>query len=100
MIGDPRFELAVPSGDLLIPLTQLAEQPRVIHRDDRLRGEVLKQRDLPFGVRTLFFAIDRDEAEQPVVFTERDSDVATIAILFGGVVDGQERLILEQTLDM
>ena len=30
-------------------LAQFAEQPRVLHRDDRLGGEVLQQRDLLVG---------------------------------------------------
>ena len=32
-------------------LAQFAQEPRVLHRDDRLRGEVLQQRDLLVGER-------------------------------------------------
>ena len=34
-------------------------QPRVLHRDDRLRREVLQQRDLLVGERAHFLAVDR-----------------------------------------
>ena len=40
--GDPRLQIAVQLPDLLGALPQFAEQPRVLHRDDRLRGEVLQ----------------------------------------------------------
>ena len=36
-------------GLLLQRLARLGDQPRVLHRDDRLRGEVLQQRDLLVG---------------------------------------------------
>ena len=36
-------------GLLLQCLTRLGDQPRILHRDDRLGGEVLQQRDLLFG---------------------------------------------------
>jgi len=39
---DPRFQFAVPPGDLIGPRAQFAEQPRVLHRDDRLRREILQ----------------------------------------------------------
>ena len=32
-------------------------QPRVLHRNDRLRGEVLQQRDLFVGERTHLLAV-------------------------------------------
>ncbi len=34
-------------------------EPRVLHRDDRLRGEVLQQCDLLVGERPHFLAVDR-----------------------------------------
>ena len=46
LLGDPRFEPAVEFCDLLGALAQFAQQPRVFHRDHRLRREVLQQRDL------------------------------------------------------
>ena len=39
--GDSRLEIAVQLPDLLRALPQLAQQPRILHRDHRLGGEVL-----------------------------------------------------------
>ena len=36
-------------GLLFQRLARLGDQPRVLHRDHRLRREVLRQRDLPFS---------------------------------------------------
>ena len=58
-------------GLLLQRLARLGDQPRVLHRDDRLRREVLQQRDLLVGERPHFLAIDRDGAEQRVVLAQR-----------------------------
>ena len=46
-------------------------QPRVLHRDDRLRREVLQQRDLLVGERVDFCAIGGEAAEQRVVLAQR-----------------------------
>ena len=48
----------------------LGDQPRVLHRDHRLRGEVLQQRDLLVGERPDLLAIDRDDAEQRLVLAQ------------------------------
>src|SRR6516225_7607489 len=39
--GDARLQLAVQLSDLLGALAQLAQQASILHRDDRLRREVL-----------------------------------------------------------
>ena len=39
-------------------LARLGDEPRVLHRDDRLRGEVLQQRDLLVGERPDLLAVD------------------------------------------
>jgi hypothetical protein len=44
--GDPRFEFAIPAGDFIGTLAQFTQQPRILHCDDRLRDEILEQRDL------------------------------------------------------
>ena len=49
-------------GLLLQRLARLGHQPRVLHRDDRLRREILQQRDLLVGERPDFPAVDRDDA--------------------------------------
>ena len=43
-------------GLLLQGLARLGQEPRVLHRDHRLRREVLQQRDLLFGKRPYFLA--------------------------------------------
>jgi len=47
---------------------RLSQQPRVLHRDHRLRGEILQQRDLLVGERENFFAMHDDRPEQRLVF--------------------------------
>ena len=47
-------------GLLLQRLARLGDQPRILHRDDRLRREVLQQRDLLVGERPHFVAIGGD----------------------------------------
>ena len=54
--GDARLKLAVPAGDLIGARAQFAEQPRILHRDHRLGGEVLEQRDLLVGEGPDFLA--------------------------------------------
>ena len=46
-------------GLLLQSFARLGDQPRVLHRDDRLRREVLQQRDLLVGERPDFLAVER-----------------------------------------
>ena len=58
-------------GLLLQSLARLGQEPRVLHRDDRLRREILQQRDLLLGKRPDLLAIDRDRAEQPAVLAKR-----------------------------
>jgi hypothetical protein len=43
LFGDPRFETAVQLRYLIGALTQLTQQPRVLHCDNRLRREILQQ---------------------------------------------------------
>src|SRR5882762_3890183 len=49
-------------------VARLGDQPRVLHRDDRLRGEVLQQRDLLVSEPADFPAINDERAQQAVVF--------------------------------
>jgi hypothetical protein len=50
-------------GLLLQCFARLGQQPRVLHRDDRLRREILQQRDLLVGEGSYLLAIHRDEPE-------------------------------------
>jgi hypothetical protein len=56
-------------------LLQLAEQPRILHRDHRLRGEILQQRDLLLGERPNLPAVDHNVAEHPSVLQQRHQKV-------------------------
>ena len=61
----PGEELMTPQdlggrGLLFQCLARLGDQPRVLHRDDRLRREVLEQRDLLVGERAHLLAVDAD----------------------------------------
>ena len=55
-------------GLLLQGLARLGQEPRVLHRDDRLRGEILQQRDLFFGERPDLLSVERDRAKCDRVF--------------------------------
>ena len=59
----------IVEGDaqLGLALADLVEQPRIVHRDHRLRGEVFEQRDLFFGKWPHLAARAGDHAEQRVV---------------------------------
>ena len=74
LLGDPRFKAAVQLRHLLVALAQFAEQPRVLHRDHGLRGEILEQRDLLVGERPNFLAIDGDRADHLVFAQHRHND--------------------------
>ena len=51
-------------GLLLQGLARLGDQPRVLHRDHRLRREILQQRDLLVGERPHFLAVNAIMPEQ------------------------------------
>jgi hypothetical protein len=53
-------------------LPQFAEQPRVFHRDDRLRREILQQRNLLLGEWTDFLPVGGNITEKGIVLAERD----------------------------
>src|SRR5262249_24885369 len=48
----------------------LGDQPRILHRDHRLRSEVLQQRDLLLGERLHFLPVDIDRPEQGIFLTQ------------------------------
>src|SRR5204863_5656493 len=64
-------------GLLLQRFARLGDQPRVFHRDDRLRREVLEQRNLLVGERINLLAVDRDQAEKRVLFTKRNHELGS-----------------------
>ena len=71
LLGDPRFEPAVEFGDLLGALAQFAQQPRVLHRDHRLRREILQQRDLLVGKRPDLRPVEVDRPAHVPISSQR-----------------------------
>ena len=57
-------------GLLLQGLARLGHQPRVLHRDDRLRGEVLHQLDLLLGERLHFQPVSDDDPKQSIILAK------------------------------
>jgi len=53
-------------------LAQFAEQPRVLHGNHRLRGEVLQERNLLLGERLNLRAEDQKHPHERGVFAQRD----------------------------
>ena len=58
-------------GLLLQRLALFGDQPRILHRDHRLCGEVLQQRYLLLGERPHFLPVDVDMPQHSLVFAER-----------------------------
>src|SRR6516164_882593 len=71
LFRDPHLQAAVQFRDLVGALPQFAEQTGVLHRNDRLSGEVLQQRDLLFGKWAGLMAEDSDRAQELVIFAQR-----------------------------
>src|SRR3954467_10468365 len=66
-------------GLLLQSLLRLADQARVLHRDDGLRREVLQQRDLLIGEGAHFLPVDCENPQHSIVFAQRDCYQSTSA---------------------
>ena len=58
-------------GLLLQRFARLSQEPRIFHRDDRLRGEVLQQRDLLVGKCADFLTVDNERPEERVIPSQR-----------------------------
>jgi hypothetical protein len=59
-------------GLLLQRFAGFSDQPRIFHRNDRLRGKVLKQCNFFFCERADLLPGGDDLTQQRAVFTERD----------------------------
>ena len=57
-------------GLLLQGLARLGQEPRVLHRDHRLRGEILQQRDLLFREWPYFLPVGKNHTEERSVFSQ------------------------------
>src|SRR6202043_1101503 len=55
-------------------LAQFAEQPRILHRDHRLRRKVLKERDLLIGKRPSLLAVNDKNTDEGPVLPEGDPE--------------------------
>jgi len=73
----------VRRGRLLFQrLACLCDESRILHSDDRLRGEVLQQRDLLVGERAHLLAVDHKYPEQCIVFAQRHRQLRASATHF------------------
>src|SRR5438105_1035892 len=71
-VDDPQH---LGGGGLLFQgLARLGDEARVLHRDDRLRREVLQQRDLLVGKPADFLAKHVNRAEKRLVFAESEQE--------------------------
>jgi len=68
-IDDPQYFSG--RGLLFQCFTRLGQQPRVLHRDHRLRREVLEERNLLVGEWADLLSKRSDDAEQGFVFPKR-----------------------------
>jgi hypothetical protein len=79
-------------GLLFQSLAGLGQQPRVLHRDDRLRREILQQRDLLIGERPHFLTECGNGAEDRTVSAKRDDQhTAHTAKIDSGAMEGAFR---------
>jgi hypothetical protein len=69
-------------GLLLQRLARFGQEPRVLHRHDRLRGEAFEQRDLPVGERAHFLSDPGDDTQHGDIFAkwqpEQGADIVGI----------------------
>ena len=70
------------------------EQPRVLHRDHRLGGEVFQQSDLLLGERSHLTASRHDKPKQGTVLTQRHAQHGADAVQFNDAC-AQDRPIIE-----
>ena len=66
-------------GLLLQSLTRLGNEPRVLHRNDRLRREVLQKRDLLVGKRARLQAVHSQDPKQGIVLAQGNTEQTTAA---------------------
>jgi hypothetical protein len=100
-------------GLLLQGLARLGNQARVLHRDDRLPGEILQQRDLPVAERPHLLAVDNQGPQQRIIPAQGDPEgsartadidhadapakAQTVGVIIGDVREVHDRFAAEQT---
>jgi hypothetical protein len=67
-----RCELIHRAREFSLALAQLTQEPRILHRDYRLGGEILEKRDLLFSKRSDLLSGCGDLAEQVPVLAQRN----------------------------
>ena len=83
-------------AEIVGALAQFVEQPRVLDRDHRLRGEILHQLDLLAGKRAYLLAVDHESADQLVVLEHRHAQCRSRSTQFGRRArSGARRIILD-----
>src|SRR6516162_7942434 len=95
LFGDPRFETAVQLCYLIGAFVQFADQPRVLHCDNRLRRKVLQQRDLFLRERPSLAPVGSKIAEQIPIISERHEENGANTRLYRGAID---RIIRSRSL--
>ena len=68
-------------GLLLQGLARLGDEPRVLHRDHRLRGEVLQQCYLFVGKWPNLLAVDREKPQQSTFVAQRYAEQRADSVL-------------------
>ena len=64
-------------GLLLQRLARFGQQPRILHRDHRLRGKALQQRDLLVREWPNFLTVNRDRANKASFLAQRHARDST-----------------------
>ncbi len=83
-------------GEIVGALAQFVEQPRVLDRDHRLRGEILHQLDLLASEGTHLLAVDNESTDQLVVLEHRHAQGRSRSTQFGWRArSGARRIILD-----
>ena len=88
-------------GLLLQRLALLGQQPRILHRDHCLGGEVLQQRDLLAGECAHLLAVETEEADRRLVFEKRYMENCACASQIGeGAGTGFSTLVRNSLRDI
>jgi hypothetical protein len=82
----------------------LGQEPRILHGNDRLRGEVLQQRDLLVREGPYLLPVDHERPEKVVILAQRHGKESTAATQFNSsaaeCIARQVRFFLRSVGDM
>ena len=71
---DPVAHIVEGHAQLGLTPADFFEQPRIVHRNDRLSGKTLQQRDLSVGEWPHFLPVDDKISEKRIVLAQRHRD--------------------------